>query len=537
MNNIYSKLLIFFCWSIISLLCGTVKADITGNASLSYDLIKENGNWFGESEQRVNINMRGRTGLDDIYGLSFGFIRHEGKIEPLGGLAPTYALNLRGKYYSLSSGYSVRVYKDIVNSQIYENFGLFLPSLPAFRLTYTRQGINDSLKEHEVNSNTNNIQLQLEDDIGPFRISLNKRNNTLRDLVRGSEYDVKTSNTSGGIDFAYSYRQLFSLNGEYGLGQLITEQEATGDTKSKVQDFTIGFRVSPLPTIALSGTTTGRRELRESSEVQVYDTKIKNDSLTNRLQLMLQPLNGILLNLSYLKDDADRNNAELFSNENKSLTVNLEPWRNFSFIGYFTDFNSQRQGIKLSTLRGNSFDFRMEPIEGLQLLSRLDLSKSENLVSGVNNSRSNLTTSLEVMPTENLRTDVSYDWQRFNTISEDRIDKETQHRLMYTVNYFFFRMLDFDFRIGKSISSVREGSNDYLVCGLNYMLDESARMGLRYNRVSSYPLSGEGRRVSGTLKIEFEQKVNQATLFLSYEDRFGGYSEIKNLSFRINIVF
>ena len=127
-------------------LCGISNAEITGNALFSYDLIKENGEWSGESEQRINLSLRGKAGLERLLGLNVGLIRRSKEWSFLGGLTPTYALNLQGKHYDFSSGYSIRMYRDIVGTRLYENLSVFLPNLPTFRLAYSKQGTRDTLE-------------------------------------------------------------------------------------------------------------------------------------------------------------------------------------------------------------------------------------------------------------------------------------------------------------------------------------------------------------------------------------------------------
>ena len=109
---------IFFACLVGVSLCGTASARVTGNFLFLYDLTEEGGKWSGESEQRINLSMRGETALGRLLGLNLGLIRSKGEWDFLGGLTPTYAINLQGKHYNLSSGYSVRTRRetDIINT-------------------------------------------------------------------------------------------------------------------------------------------------------------------------------------------------------------------------------------------------------------------------------------------------------------------------------------------------------------------------------------------------------------------------------------
>jgi hypothetical protein len=457
----------------------------------------------------------------------------------LAGLTPTYALNLKGKHYNLSSGYSVPMYRDIINSRLYENLSVFLPGLPIFTLAYAKHNTRDSLKEHKINSTRSNIQLGMEDEIGPFRILFNRREYSLRDLARGPKYDVKSSDTSGDIDFTYFYRRLFFLSGRYGMGQIRTEQGATGEINGKTRDFSLNFRISPIPTIALLGMTDERREQRQSLQRQ-----ISTASSTNRIQLRLQPVAGILLNAAYSKSDTSQD-EEFLSNKSKSLAFNVEPRQNLVFSGNFMVYDALENDERLSNLKRNSFDLRAELIEGLRLKSRIDLSKSEDFVSGFYSVRNNVTTILEVMPTMNLRTDISYDWQQFSRRLRDISDEEVRHRVAFAVNYSFARILNVNLRSGKDISSEWDGNTTFLNGGLNYLQDGSY-INLRYNRVSRLvinPSSLQERKwITRALTVELGQEVGRNTdLRLSYEsrlsDRAFGYRGMKRISCRANIRF
>ena len=111
MYNACSKLrttsFLLLAWIMSVNLCLTTNAEITGNALFSYDLIKEDSEWIGESEQRVNLSMR-KMIFGNPLGISVGFLRYDKKFELLGGAVPTYAISLRGKRYNLASGYSAR---------------------------------------------------------------------------------------------------------------------------------------------------------------------------------------------------------------------------------------------------------------------------------------------------------------------------------------------------------------------------------------------------------------------------------------------
>jgi len=534
MYNAHNRLpliLFFFCVLVGVNLCQIASAKITGNALFACDMIKEDGKWSREFEQNINLDARGRIGLKNLLGLNFGVVRR-GKEWTLAGGIPTYALSLQGKKYNLSSGYSVRMYRDIISSRLYENLSVSLPNLPTFRLAYAEQGTKDTEREHKTNFTGSNIQLGVEDEIGPFRITLNRREYSSRDLVRGGKYDTKSANTSGNVDFTYFYRQLFFLGGQYGMGRLRTERRTTEEIKRRTRDFSLDFRISPVSTIALSGTTVGRQEKRNGQTID-----LSSDSLTNRFQLMLQPVEGIHLNAIYSKNDTSRDEERLFSNETKSLLLNVEPWQNLVFFGNFMVYDSQGREKRLSTLRRNSFDLRAEPIEGLRISSRLDLSESTDFVSGFRNDRNNITTKLEAIPTGNLRADISYDWLKFSSILRDAINEEVRRRVAFAVNYYFARTLNFNFRSSKDIFGKWEDSATFLTCGLNYLRD-SSYLNLRYNRVSRPGRNTlslrENKWITRTLTVEFGQKIGRDTnLRLSYESR----REMKRISFFVNIRF
>jgi len=539
--------IIFTGWLVSASLCGTASARITGNFLLLYDLVKEDGKWSRESEQRINLGLRGTTGLERLLSFNLGFIRSRKEWDILGGYTPTYAVSLQGKHYNLSSGYSIRVYRgsDVVNSQLYGNLSVFLPSLPTFRLIYSEQGIKDTLEESRLDSTGTNMQFSVEDEIGPFRIKLNKRIYTSEDLVRGPEYDMESSNTSGNVDFAYSYRQLLSLNGRYRIGWTDTERVSTGVTESRTQDFSLGFRISPVSTITLSGTTSGGRQQNSSSKTEEFLSTNDSDSLTNRLQLMLQPIEGISLNATYSVSNINREEGNPISNEARSLTVNLKPWQNLTLSGHSMIHDSQEQERRLSTLRRNSFDISAWLLDGLQVSSYLDLSESSNLISGIVSDRDSVITKLAAVLTDNFRTDVSYDWQNSSRRSGTVFDDETQHRITLAGSYSFARMLNLNFSHSRSISSAWEGDTILTNCGLSYSKDES-QVSFRYNQMtrpgSSTSISGEQQWTTRTFTISFDQQLGRnADLTLSYENHSGArqfaYSGTDRFSFRLNTRF
>jgi len=528
MYNVHNRILLilFLGWLIGINLCGSAIANITGNALSSYDLIEEDEEWSEEFKQSVNLSMRGRTGFDNLLGINVGVVRRDNKWI-LGQLVPTYTIRSRSKNYNILSGYSIHMHRDITTSRLYDNLSLSLPRFPTFRLAYVRQTTKDIKEEDKVNSTGSNIQLGVEDDVGPFRFNVSRREYSLEDSVRGPKYDVKSSNTFGNATFKYLYNQLFSLRGRYKIGQFHTKRRAVGETKEMSQDFSLNFRISPISTIALSGVTIGRRAQRES-----WKRESSNDSLTNRLQLMLRPVEGIRLNATYSRNDTSRDEDDNSSNENKSLELNVEPWQNLVFSGNFTIYDVQESNKILYTHRKNFFYLRAEPIEGLRLLSHLHLSKSEYFVSGLRNNRNNVITTLEATPTGNLRTSISHDWQKFN--------EEVHHQVVFSINYPFARMLKFRLRCGKNISSEWEGSTTFINGGLNYFGDGS-HINLRYNRSSrpnrSLLSTGGKQSTTQTFTVNFSQKVGRNNdLRLSYESRLG-YREWKRILFRVNIRF
>lgn len=526
-------------------MCGRANAKVTGNALFSYYLTKENGEWLGEFEQSVNLRMHWDSGLGRLLGVNIGFVGHGKEWDLLGGLTPTYAINLQGKRYQFSSGYSVHKHRNTISSRLYENLRVSLPGLPTFRLAYAKQGTEDSQGSHRINLSASNMQFSLEDEIGPFRISLTRQAYTSRNLIRGPEYDVTSSNNSGNIDFGYSYRRLFSLNGRYKVSQLYTERTSTGETEGRTQDFSLGFRISPISTIALSGATIGRRQRREGSVAQGSPLVSSSDSSTNRLQLMLEPVGGVLVNAGYSRSDDSRVAGKLLSNETRSLMVNLEPRQDLTVSGHFMVYDSQEQGRKSSTLTRNSFDLRAEPLEGLGILSRLSLSRSTDFATGLHSDRNSVTTRLEALLTENFRADISHDWQKSRRRSVDVTDRETQHRLTFDGRYSFARVLDLNFKYSKSMSNQWKGGTTRSAWGLSYSMDES-HVSLRYNRSSSPnrspSLSGEQQWTTQTFTVDLNQEVGRDTnLSLSYEGRLGGRQfgrrGSKRILFNVNIRF
>ena len=538
---------IFFGCLVGISLCGTASARISGNFLFLYDLTEEDGKWSGDSEQRINLSMRGATGLERLLELNLGLIRSRGEWDFLGGLTPTYAINLQGKHYRLSSGYSVRTRReiDIINTQSYGNLSVFLPRLPVFRLAYSRQGVRGSLEESRLDSTGTSAQLSVEDEFGPFRIRLNRREYGSESSARGPEYDTESTDTSGDVDFTYSYRQLLSFNGRFRMGWLDTERILIGKARTETQDLSVGFRISPVSTIALSGTTAVRRQQRESSGTQQSMPVSNSDSSANRLQLVLQPFEGIILNAAYSVNDTVREEGTPLSNETRSLTVNLKPRQSVTFMGYFMIYDSQEREARLSTSRRNSFDLRAEILNGLQVSSRLDLSESENFVSGIISHRNSVTTRLEAMLTERFRSNIIYDWQKHRRRSGDEADRETQHRVTLTGSYLFARMLNMDFRYSRNISVEWKDSGSSSAFGIRYSIGES-HVSLRYNQLSSpgrsSSLSDVGQRTARTFTLAFDQEVGRNTdLTLSYEiwsgERQSDHRGTRRFSFRANTRF
>ena len=533
MYNVHNRILLilFLGWLIGINLCGSAIANITGNALSSYDLIEENGEWSREFKQNVNLGMRGKVGFDNLLGINVGVVQRDNEWT-LGQLSPTYTLSSRSKNYNILSGYSINMHRDVTISRLYNNLSVSLPQFPTFRLAYVRQTTKDIKEDDKINSTGSNIQLGVEDEIGPFRITVNRREYSLEDSVRGPKYDVKSSNTFGNAAFKYLYKQLFSLRGRYKIGQFQTKRKAVSETKELSQDFSFDFRISPISTIALSGVTIGRRAQRESGKHEY-----SNDSLTNRLQLMLQPVEGIFLNATYSRRDTSRDEDHRSSNDSKSIELNVEPWQNLTFSGNFTIYDLQESNKILYTQRKNFFYLRAEPIEGLRLLSRLHLSQSEDFVSGLRNHRNNVITTLEATPTGNVRTSISHDWKKFN--------EEVHHQVIFSINYPLARMLKFSLRYGKNISSEWEGSTTFLNCGLNYFSNGSY-INLRYNRASRPNRSSwspvEKQSTTQTFTVDFSQKVGRNNdLRLSYQSRISdgdfSYRNAKRISFRANIRF
>ncbi len=384
------------------------------------------------------------------------------------------------------------------------------------------------------------MQLGLEDELGPFRVRLDKVEYTSKDLIRGPTYDIKSSDTTGEAIFAYSYRRLFSLSGQYKLGELRTERATTGETYEETRDFSAGFRISPVPTITLSGTMLGRQE--QSSG---FTGDLTMDSLTNRIQLMLQPLRGILMNTTYSKNDISESEQRPVLNESLSVTLYVEPRQGLVFSGYVTAHDSSEDSQRLLSLRRSSFDLRAEPIEGINVISRIDSSESTNFVSDLRNSRNNVVTRLEAIPTANLRTEVSYDWQRSSRWSRGRTDDETQHTLAFDLNYSFIRMLDLNLRYSKNISTAWEGSTNSLTYGINYQRDGS-NISIRYSKTESPeidPLSLR-RKLSATniFTSEIRQEISRGNyLSLRYETRSDnrqfGPGKTTRISFQGNLRF
>lgn len=464
------------------------------------------------------------------------------KSEILNNVSPTYAINLNSKHYSLSSGYSVRVSRNIFNSWLYENLSISLPSLPTFSVNYARQGTRDIPKDHNLNSNSDNLQFGIEDNIGPFQIMLNRQERNLRDFIRGSKYDVKTSETYGNINFSHSFTKFLSLNGQYGIDQNNTEGATIGNIKSNGRDFSVGFQITPLPTISLLGTTVGHSEKRENFTTKTLLSADNNNLLTNTLQLRLEPLQGILVNTIYSKNNVSGRTS---FDENKSLMLDIEPWQGLGFTGQFLVYDSQRKGIQTLNLTSNSFEFFLEPIEGLKFSSRLNLSNSNDLVSEYRSDRDNITVGLEAMPTMNLRTNVSYDWQRTDTRAISQSDKEIQHRVESDVYYSFNSWLNLNLSYNKSIYSELGGSDNFLRCEFICTRDKSNLSFLYSRSGGSYKSSlslYERQEITQSFTILLDQEINQnTTLSLDYEsqinDRELNYRVINKFTFRVNIRF
>ncbi|MFC1719121.1 hypothetical protein ACFL6S_36045 [Candidatus Poribacteria bacterium] len=494
-----------------------------------------------------------------MLGINLGFVWHGTDFDFLRSFSPTYSINLQGKSYSLSSGYSIRVNRGIINSRLYENLNLFLPDLPTVRVIYSRQGTRDTGEERRVDTTGRNIQFGVEDSIGPFRISLNRREHTTRDEIRGPEHDTESSNTSGDVNFTRSFGRLLSINGRYGLEQLDTERASTGKTKGETENYSMGFRLSPIPTIALSGSRTGRLEDRETELVNASpldeDSSVtKNDYLTNRFQLMLQPIVGIRLGAVYSNSDTTRETGESESDENefesdesRSLTVDLQPRRELSLSARFTTRDSQEDGEKASIVRQRSFNIRVEPLEKLRISMLLNQSELNDYIELLYNDRDVVTTSFEAMLTENLRTNFSYNWQRSIKILEGETSRDTQNQLSLVTNYSFIRMLNLNFRASRNIIRDRGDSNN--LSGMLSYTEYGFRSSIRYSRSSSAVTSlaqdgqtQEGRRTTQTFSITLDQQIGQKTnLYLSYESRSGGTalgkSGSRRISFRVDSRF
>ena len=508
-----------------------VSAQITGNALLSYDVIKEDGEWTGELEQNVSLGTRGKVGLDSFLGLNLGIIQRDKKWD-LGQLFPIYNLNLQNKYYRLSSGYSVNMYRDITTSRVHENLNVSLPDLPTLRLSYTRQSTRNTPEGKNIDSTGDNVQVKLEDEIGPLRITLDRREYFLTNRVRGPRYDVRSSKTSGNVSFKYFYEKLLSLRGRYRLGLFRTDREMTGKNKENSHYLSVDFRVSPISTVALSGTTSGRLEQRQREKGE-----LSSNSLVNKLHLVLHPVDGVSLSATYFRNDFSRNEDGRSSNESKSLLMNFEPWQNLVLSGNFTIYDSQESDQKLFSLRKNSFYLRAEPIDGIRLLSQLHLSKSDNFANNLNNDRNSLITTLETTPTSNLRTSISHDWQKFR--------EEPQQRMVVAMNYFPVRRLNFNFRLGRDISSEWEGNANFLTCRFNYSIYGSY-VNFRYNRSNRpnrSPMSSNKKHwTTQTLTVDLGQKLGlNNDLRLSYKSRISdrelGYRSMNRILFRADIRF
>lgn len=533
MDNARSRALLIslcVCWISISS-WGTTSAKIPVNALLSYDLVQEGGTWSGESVQDINLSMRGRTGLANMLGLNLRITRRGGEWSLLRGIAPSYALNLRGRHYTLSSGYSGSIRRGIVDSRVYENLTVSLSGLPTFKVAYARQGTRDLPEEHKVNATRRDIQLGVEDEIGPFRIRLDRNENTSKDLIRGPEYDVTSVRTSRNLDFRYFYRRLFSLNGRYRAEQFRTERGATGETDEETRDLSLNFRIAPVSSAALSGTITERQQRRGDLGRE------RRSSLRDMFQLMLQPVQGILIKGIYARNDTPQDEERRSSNETRSLTLDVKPGQYLALSGLFTVLDSREQERTVLTLRRNTFDLLAEPILGLRLSSRVDRSRSTDFVAELDNDRDHAITKLEAILTKNFRTNISYDWQKFLRSWADTTDEETRHRVAIAGAYSFARMLDLRATSSRSVSG--ESSTALLTCGVDYSRDES-RVSLQYNRSRSLsidPSSSQKReQTTRILKAEANLKISRTNLlYISYESRLGALGGTQRISFRVNI--
>lgn len=547
MCKTYSRFLsiLFFCLAGINLY-GIANAEITGNISLAYDLIEDDGDWSGEFEQRLGLSLRDSSELGRFLGLQLGFVWYGDQYDFRSGLSPTYSINLQGNSYSLSSGYSVRLNRGIIDTRLHENLSLFLPDLPTVRVAYIRQGTRDNGEQRRLDSTKDNIQLSVQDEIGPFSVTLSRRDYSTKDKIRGPKHDVESSSASGDVSFAHSFGQLLSFNGRYGLERLDTERMSIGNTEGRTRNYSLGFRLSPIQTITLSGTRTGRRDERETSAVgesslETAPSMTKSDNLTNRLRLTLLPIEGIRLGVAYSKSDNSREAGRLLSDEDKSLTVDIEPLRDLVFSGRFTARDSQEDGERASITRRKSFSVRLKPIERLQVLTRLDQSRLVDYINNLYNDRDLVTTRLEARLTENLRTDLNYDWQRSIRTLENKEEKDSQNRVGLNVNYSFARMLNLNFRVSSNISNIR-GSSAQTSGALSYVEDRF-RFSLRYSRTSSSIVSSSleqaGQRTTRTFTADLNQEIGQDTdLSLTYQSRSGstglGNRRTRRISFRVN---
>ncbi len=503
------------------------------------------------------MGLRTRSGIERLLGLNLGFVWHGKEFDFLGGLRPTYTLHLRGENYSLTSGYSIRLHRGIINSRLYENFSLFLPELPAFRLTYARQGVRDTEEVRKVDSIGSDIQFGVEDEIGPFRISLDRRIHTMNDEIRGPEHNVESNNTSGDVNFAHSFGSLLSLTGRYEMELLETERKVRGKIEGETENYSLGFRFSPVRGIDLSVATDKRREERENFIVNTSSANApppvtRNDYLTNRFQLMLRPIQGIRLGAAYSTSDSTREADRPVFDESRSITVNIDPLRELFFSGRYMIRDSVEGGGKASTIRRMSFDMIAEFIERLEFSTRLDLSELTDFINALYNDRNSVTTKLETTLTDNLRADFSYDWQKSVKEFEGEVDRDKQHRLGLTANYSFARMLNLNLGVSKSISSLW-GSDTRSSGALNYV-ESRARISLRYDRASSPVRSAlltqegsssplrEERRTTQTFTAAFDYEVGESTdLSLSYQGRIGstglGDRATRRISFRLSSRF
>ncbi len=491
------------------------------------------------------MSLRDSSELGRFLGLQLGFVWYGNQYDFRSGLSPTYSINLQGNSYSLTSGYSVRLNRGIIDTRLHENLSLFLPDLPTVRVAYIRQGTRDNGEQRRLDSTKDNIQLSVQDEIGPFSVTLNRRDYTTKDNIRGPEHDVESSSTSGDVSFAHSFGQLLSFNGRYGLERLDTERMSMGNTEGKTRNYSLGFRLSPINTITLSGTRTGRRDERETSSVgesslEAAPSMTKNDSLTDRLRLTLLPIEGIRLGVAYSKSDSSRADR-ILSDEDKSLTVDIEPLRGLVFSGRFTTRDSQEDGERASITRRKSFSMRLKPIEMLQILTRLDQSRLVDYTNGLYNNRDLVTTRLEARLTENFRADLNYDWQRSIRTLENAEEKDSQNRVGLNANYSFARMLNLNFRVSSNISNIR-GSSAQTSGALSYVEDRF-RFSLRYSRTSSSIVSSSleqaGQRTTRTFTADLNQEIGQDTdLSLTYQSRSGstelGNRGTRRISFRVN---